>query len=97
MNFDNEPQVDTLIGQLLAFVIMFEKKVCIRLCSWNTSNADWLAISSFTPGLHSRLLTSIGKMKSMLRHSPMLSAPFPRQNRKVTVSCFCDATPKMGH
>ena len=34
MNFDNDTSIDTVIGELLAFVILFEKKVTLLQFSW---------------------------------------------------------------
>ena len=47
MNFDNEAPVDALIGQLLAFIVMFEKKVNIPSSSLNKSSANWPGMNSF--------------------------------------------------
>ena len=48
MNFDNEDAIDALIGRLLAFIIMFEKKVQLSPPRSKTSNAKSQATNSST-------------------------------------------------
>ena len=47
MNFDNDDAIDTLIGRLIAFIIMFEKKVSLIPCRSKTLNAKSQAANAF--------------------------------------------------
>lgn len=66
MNFDSQTPIDTLIGRLLAFVIMFEKKVlCVPVRS-SFSSANSPAMKSSIRDSPSRSWTSPRRTKSVL-------------------------------
>lgn len=95
MNFDSETPVDVLMGQLLAFVIMFEKRVTSNSLRSSTSSADSQETSSFILGWPSKHLTPTKRTKYMRK--PLLqSSRVPHRGIRKRFANFSSGnTPKM--
>ena len=94
MNFDNDDAIDTLIGRLIAFIIMFEKKVSLIPCRSKTLNAKLQGANAFIHDWLFRSQTCLRRTKQIQNVSLEPWGTLNSRKNKQAAAFFSESTPK---